>query len=93
MTEIPETYEEFTWKLLKSLPTKYTRIDLVADTYLENSIKGAERFKRESSQEIIIRSPKSKIPRDFNGFLKNGKNKTRILCDYLLETYHRHNDW
>ena len=86
MTEIFETYEEFTWKLLKSLPTKYTRIDLVADTYLENSIKGAERFKRESSQKIIIRSPKSKIPRDFNVFLKNGKNKTRILYDHLLET-------
>ena len=67
ITGIPETYEDLTWVFIKTIPTGYTRIDIVADTYPENSIKAAEHCRRGSSREIIIRSPQSKIPRDFRG--------------------------
>ena len=79
ITGIPETYEDLTWVFIKTIPTGYTRIDIVADTYPENSIKAAEHCRRGSSREIVIRSPQSKIPRDFRGFLQNGKNKTRMI--------------
>ncbi|CAB4006806.1 Hypothetical predicted protein [Paramuricea clavata] len=79
ITGIPETYEDLTWVFIKTIPTGYTRIDIVADTYPENSIKAAEHCRRGSSREIIIRSPQSKIPRDFRGFLQNGKNKKRMI--------------
>jgi hypothetical protein len=79
ITGIPETYEDLTWVFIKTIPTGYTRIDIVADTYPENSIKAAEHCRRGSSREIIILSPQSKIPRDFCGFLQNGKNKTRMI--------------
>ena len=78
MTEIPDTYEDLAWKLVKMLPLGYSRIDIVCDTYQEKSLKSYERNKRGVSSNIIVRSHKSKIPRDFKGFLKNGDNKTRL---------------
>ena len=33
LTGIPETYEDFTWKSLKSIPVGYVRVSIVADTY------------------------------------------------------------
>eukprot|EP00794_Sanderia_malayensis_P014842 gene14842-biopygen11931 len=85
LTSIPETYEELTWKFLKSLPTGFFRVDIVADTYRPISLKAGERNKRGSSEKIIIKSPKSKIPRNFSEFLKNGKNKQRLI-ELMLET-------
>ena len=79
MTEIPETYEEFTWKFLEMLPRGYRRVDIIVDTYRQISIKTNERKKRGCSRKIIIRSKKSKIPRDFHTFLKNGENKNRMI--------------
>ena len=78
MTAILETYETLTWKYLRMLPLGYNRLDIVCDTYQECSLKPAERNKRGCSSKMIIRSYKSKIPRDFKGFLKNGENKTRL---------------
>ena len=78
MTEIPETYEKLTWKFLRMLPLEYNHIDIVCDTYQECSLKPAKRNKHGCSSKMIIRSYKSKIPRDFKGFLKNGENKTRL---------------
>ena len=78
MTEIPDTYEDLAWKLVKMLPLGYSRIDIVCDTYQEKSLKSYERNKRGVSSKIIVQSHKSKIPRDFKGFLKNGDNKTRL---------------
>ena len=77
MTELPQTYYEFTWKFLGSLPKGYKRVDLVADTYREISIKNGERQKRGTSAHLIIHSSQSKLPREFKNFLKNGENKTR----------------
>ena len=79
MTELPETYYEFTWKLLGSLPKGYKRVDLVADTYREVSIKNGERQKRGTSVRLIISSAHSKLPHNFTNFLKNGENKTRLI--------------
>ena len=35
VTEVPDTYEQLIWKLLKMIPTEYHRVDIVADSYLE----------------------------------------------------------
>ena len=74
MTEIPDKYEDLAWKLVKMLPLRYSRIDVVCDTYQEKSCKSYETNKRSVSSKIIVRSYKSKIPREFKGFLKNGDN-------------------
>ena len=78
MTEIPDTYEDLARKLVKMLPLGYSRIDIVFDTYQEKSLKSYEGNKRGVSGKIIVRSHKSKIPRDFKGFLKNEDDKTRL---------------
>ena len=88
MKQIPDTYEELTWKLLKLLPQVYERINIVADTYHEVSLKSAERSQRGKASKVIIRSAKSKIPRNFSDFLKNGKNKKRLIIlmrDTIIE--------
>ena len=74
LTEIPSTYEELTWKILRSLPVGYSRVDIVADTYCKSSIKTVEREERGVSSEIHIKTPKAIIPKDFNVFLNNGYN-------------------
>ena len=78
MTELPQTYE-FTWKFLGSLPKVYKRVDLVADTYREISIKNGERQKRRTSARLMIHSPQCKLSREFKNFLNNGENKTRLI--------------
>ena len=78
LTEIPSTYEELTWKILRSLPVGYSRVDIVADTYCKSSIKTVEREARGVSSEIHIKTPKSIIPKDFNVVLNNGNNKRKI---------------
>ena len=39
VVQIPENYEELTWKLLSSFPKVFQRVDIVADTYRNISIK------------------------------------------------------
>ena len=43
VVQIPENYEEITWKLFSSFPKGFQRVDLVADTYKNVSIKAGER--------------------------------------------------
>ena len=57
----------------------YDRVDIVADTYKDDSIKSAERIKRGFSREMKISSPQSKVPSDFNIILNNGNNKTQMI--------------
>ena len=86
MVQIPDTYEQLTWKLIGTFPNGFQRVDIVADTYQAVSIKSGERQSRGTSAKVIIGSPQSKIPRDFNQFMTNGDNKTRlveIICDVL----------
>ena len=83
ITNIPGTYEELTFQLIRLLPMGYKRVDIVADTYREVSIKDPERRKRGCADKVLIQSAKSKVPRNFSEFLQNGENKTRLI-DLIL---------
>ena len=78
MTAIPGTFEQLTWKILQKIPVGYHRVDIVADSYLEKSIKEGERVSQSISSKGLIKSKHSKIPRDFKEFLGNGGNKNRM---------------
>ena len=52
------------------------------------SIKSAERSQRGKASKVNIRSAKSKIPRNFSDFLKNGDNKESLIIlmrDTIIE--------
>ena len=92
MTNLPETYEDFSWHFVGTLPKGFQRYDIVADTYRSNSIKGGERNERGSSQRVTIASTKSKLPRDFPTFMKNDENKTRlikVISEVLCNNFHK----
>ena len=65
------------------IPVGYAKIDLVADTYQDLSIKSQERMHRGESSKIIVQSAKSRMPRNVSEFL-NGKNK-ECLLQIILE--------
>ena len=56
---------------------KFERVDIIAERNQYNAEK-EQRSKRGSSK-VIIGSCKSKLPRDFASFMKNGENKTRLI--------------
>ena len=64
----------------------FHRVDLIADSYLTVTIKGAEQNKRGKGAKISIKSPKSKIPSEFKKFLSNGENKKRMI-EVLFQTF------
>ena len=66
INNVPETFEQFIEIFLSSIPKNFRRVDLVADTYPDISIKSEERENRNSPSKIIIDSIKSKIPEDVN---------------------------
>ena len=70
MFEIPETYDTLAWNLLKLLPKDYPRVDIVADSYFETSLKQNERNKRGVSGNVFIASNQSKIPGDFKNIVR-----------------------
>ena len=43
---VPETYEDLAWSLIKIGPKNYRRVDIVADTYRNSSLKNQERNRR-----------------------------------------------
>ena len=71
--------------MIKLLPSGYKLIHTVADTYQKNSIKSMERKDRGDSSKILVKSAKSKIPRDFASFLSNNDNKTQMI-ELIFET-------
>ena len=79
MSNLPETFEGLASRVIKSVPTGFKRVEIIADCYFENSIKNSERMKRGTSTKILVKSSKSKIPRDFSKFLQSGDNKTRLV--------------
>lgn len=79
VSPIPDTFEELALQLLLHIPKGHYRVDIIADSYLPNSIKFEERAKRGSSDKVTIKSSKSKIPREFSKFLSNGENKLRMI--------------
>ena len=64
----------------------FHRVDLIADSYLTVTIKGAEQNKRGKGAKISIKYPKSKIPSEFKKFLSNGENKKRMI-EVLFQTF------
>ena len=68
-----------TLRLINTIPSGYSRVDLVADTYQTNSIKSQERLHRGESSKVIIQSVKPRVPRNFSVYMKNGENKERLL--------------
>ena len=74
-----DTYRDLSSSLFTMLQVGYDRIDIVADTYRERSLKDPERVKRGTASKVMIQSSNSKIPRNFSEFLKNGENKTRLI--------------
>ena len=58
---------------------------IVADFYRIVSIKAGEREIRGRNDRVIIKSTKSKVPKDFQAVLRNGKNKNRLI-DLLCDT-------
>ena len=75
----PLTYEDLALQVIFAIPKGYKRVDIVADTYRSKSIKDPERFKRGCTDRVIVNSVVSHLPRNFNDFLKNGDNKTRLI--------------
>ena len=43
---VPETYEDLAWSLIKVGPKNYRRVDIVADTYRNSSLKNQEKNRR-----------------------------------------------
>ena len=87
ITGVSGTFESLAKRFLHSLPTGYRRVDVVADTYRDNSIKSGERLKRGNSDKIIIGSIKSKLPYDMTKFMLNNENKTnliQLIFDYTV---------
>ena len=71
--------------MIKLLPSGYTRVYKVADTYQENSIKPMKRKGRGYASKRLVKSTKSKISRDFASFLSNNDNKTKMI-ELIFET-------
>ena len=85
---IPETYKDLFNRLLATFPKNFKRVDIVAGTYKPVSIKDGEKDKRGSSDMIMVKSSKTRIASNFNNFLKNGENKTRmidLMCQHIQD--------
>ena len=86
LEDIPTTFEELVWKIVKTLPSGYRSMHITADTSQEISTKSSKREKRGSSSKIFIKSVGTMVPRKFHEFLQKGCNKTRLielLFEYL----------
>ena len=79
MAGLGSTYEELALKVLDRLPKSYDRIDIVADTYRLTSLKNPECTRHGATEKVLVQSAKSRLPRNFNDFLKNGENKTCLI--------------
>ena len=56
------------------IPKGYERIDIVADTYREQSLKNPERLKRGTSSRVMVQPALSKMPRNFKDFSSKKKS-------------------
>ena len=73
------TIRELASRIMATVPSQYTNIFIVCDSYQDNSIKGGERQARGESQRYILTSPDMKVPHDFSSFLRNGENKEMLF--------------
>ena len=73
------TIREMASGIIATVPSQYTTIFIVCDTYKDNSIKGGERQARGVSERYVLTSPDLKVPYDFTSFLRNGENKEMLF--------------
>ena len=78
VSPVPVTYAKLVKTLVIHSPEGYRMWDIIADIFRENSLKNNQRDSRTVSIKVIIRSPSSRIPRNFTEFSKNG-DKTRLI--------------
>ena len=67
-------------------------MDIVTDTYRSVSVKAGERESRGRSDEVIIKSTKSKVLKYFQVSLRNNENKSRLidlLCEIIFSSSDR----
>ena len=81
------TIRDLAARILATVPSRYTTVVIVCDTYREGSIKAGERSKRGESDRYVLTSPEMKVPYDFNSFLRNGENKEMLFN--LIQRNHR----
>lgn len=91
VTQIPETFGELALKILNFIPKGYNRIDIVADSYMDRSIKASERTDRGSSDKYLIKGLKTKVPTNLGNFLSNGSNKERLI-ELIIEVLEQERD-
>ena len=53
-----DIHEQLIWIFLQFLLKGYHRVDIVGDTYLDKSIKSAQRIKEGTSSKVLIGSVK-----------------------------------
>ena len=84
---IPKTFREFAEQLFDQLYLqKYDRVDFITDTYgKEDSIKELERIKRGISNQYLVGGPSTTVPREYQQFLTNPKNKEQLISLLLSE--------
>jgi len=86
--QIPDTFEDLAFRIVKAIPASYKGVDIVSDSYHKNSIKSGEREKRGSSEKVIVKSSQSKVQREFGKFFSNNENKQNmieILFEVIVE--------
>ena len=77
---VPKTFEDLAIKSINDTPHRHNVVYFVCGTYFEKSIKAAERNNnRGTSDRLVVRSSKMRIPSDFQKFLNNNNNKERLL--------------
>jgi hypothetical protein len=75
---LPSTYEDFAEKVFEILPNCELG-DFVRETYKAESIKSAERSRRGMRVTYLIKWNKTKVLRDWKGFLSNNENEKQLI--------------
>ena len=90
LTANGSTKREMANGIMARIPSQYTTIFIVCDTYKDNSIKGGERQVRGVSERYVLTSPDMNVPYDFTSFLRNGENKEMMfnLVQKVVEEGH-----
>ena len=77
---VPKTFEDLAIKSINDTPHRHNVVYFVCGTYFEKPIKAAERNNnRGTSDRLVVRSSKMRIPSDFQKFLNNNNNKERLF--------------
>ena len=76
---VPKTFEDLAIKSINDTPHRHNVVYFVCGTSFEKPIKAAERNNnRGTSERLVVRSSKMRIPSDFQKFLNNNNNKERL---------------